>query len=148
MDLALSWTKLKKSIYRFQQQRPVQFVCFDFPWAQNFPFKEPPQFHARGVSWNHCVVAMLMINGHCSLENHSQDFKRLTAKISKQMRGIKKLISLYDCITVFWLGRMPGGRIGRLKPDKMDAFNDCEVADDIVTDIINVNNENERSWTE
>ena len=39
---------------------------------------------------------------------------------------------------------MPGGRIGRLKPDKMDAFNDCEVADDIVTDIINVNNENER----
>ena len=89
-----------------------------------------------------------MSNEHRSLENDSQDFKRLTAKISKQMRGIKKLISLYDCITVFWLGRMPGGRIGRLKPDKMDAFNDCEVADDIVTDIIHVNNENERSWTE
>ena len=89
-----------------------------------------------------------MINGHRSLENNSQDFKRLTAKISKQMRGIKKLISLYDSITVFWLGRMPESRIGRQKPDKMDAFNDCEVADDIVTDIIHVNNENERSWTE
>ena len=75
-------------------------------------------------------------------------FKRLTAKISKQMWGIKKLISLCDSITVFWLGRMPESHIGRQKPDKMDAFNDCEVADDIVTDIINVNNENERSWTE
>ena len=51
-------------------------------------------------------------------------------------------------MTVLWLGRMPGGRIGRLKPDKKDAFYDCKVADDIVTDIINVNNENERSWTE
>ena len=48
---------------------------------------------------------------------------------------------------VFWLGRMPGGGIWRLKPDKMDALNDCGVADDIVTDIIDANNENQRLQT-